>query len=188
LDISADLRQKGNAIVDLRIAQAADIPAIEDLIARSVMELMKGEYSAEQRRASIGPLFGVDRQIIEDGTYYVMEEAGKLVGSGGWSFRRTLFGGDAVEDRDDTPNSDAAHIRAYYVDPGAARTGIATRLLMRSETDARARGFTRFEMAATLTGRPFYTRHGYQAGDKFVYPLPGGLEFPLVYMGKTKLP
>ena len=95
------------------------------MIARSVMALMGREYSLEQRQASIGPLFGVDRQIIEDGTYYVVEHAGRLVGSGGWSFRRTLFGGDGVANRDDfrvTPGVDPAHIRAFYIDPSAART------------------------------------------------------------------
>src|SRR5262249_8178499 len=103
--------------MQIRQAHLADIEGIEALIARAVMDLMGQESYIEQRRASIGPLFGVDRQIIEDSTYYVVEQAGRLVGSGGWSFRRTLFGGDAVKDRDDSrlvPGVDPAHIRAFY--------------------------------------------------------------------------
>jgi GNAT superfamily N-acetyltransferase len=174
--------------MQIRTARLADIAQIETMIARSVMEVMGQEYTLEQRRASIGPLFGVDRQIIEDGTYYVVEDAGRLVGSGGWSFRRTLFGGDAVANRDDsrvTPGVDPAHIRAFYIDPSATRTGIGTRILLQSEADAAAQGFSRYEMMATLTGMPFYARHGYHAGSRFLYSLPGGLAFPLVHMGKT---
>jgi GNAT superfamily N-acetyltransferase len=172
----------------IRRARPADIAEIETLIARAVMALME-EYSLEQRRASIGPLFGVDRQIIEDGTYYVVEQAGRLVGGGGWSFRRTLFGGDAVTNRDDSrlvPGVDPAHIRAFYVDPNAARTGIGTQLLLQSEADAAALGFTRYDMMATLTGVPLYARHGYHAGSQLLFTLPGGLEFPLVHMGKSR--
>jgi GNAT superfamily N-acetyltransferase len=174
--------------MQIRRARLADIGEIETMIARAVMGLMGQEYSLEQRRASIGPLFGVDRQIIEDGTYYVVEQAGRLVGSGGWSFRRTLFGGDAVTNRDDSrliPGVDPAHIRAFCVDPGAARTGIGTRILMQSEADAMAQGFLRCEMMATLTGMPFYARHGYHAGSQFLFTLPGGRTFPLVRMGKS---
>jgi GNAT superfamily N-acetyltransferase len=175
--------------MQIRRARLTDIAAIETVIARAVMELMGQEYSLEQRRASIGPLFGVDRQIIEDGTYYVVEEASRVVASGGWSFRRTLFGGDAVANRDDSkvvPGVDPAHIRAFYVDPGASRTGIGTLLLLQSEADAAAQGFSRYEMMATLTGMPFYARHGYCAGSQFLYTLPGGLAFPLVHMGKSR--
>jgi GNAT superfamily N-acetyltransferase len=175
--------------MQIRKARLADIAEIETMIARSVMELMGQEYSLEQRRASIGPLFGVDRQIVEDGTYYVVEHAGRLVGSGGWSFRRTLFGGDGVANRDDSrldPDVDPARIRAFYVDPSAARAGVGTQILLQSETDAAAQGFSRYDMMATLTGRPFYARHGYHAGSELLVPLPGGLRFPLVHMVKRR--
>ena len=173
--------------MEVRQARIEDIPAIEALIACSVMELMAAEYSLEQRRASIGPLFGVDRRVVEDGTYLVVEAGGRLLGSGGWSFRRTVFGGDSIGDRDDTqavPGAEPAHIRAFYVDPGAARSGVGSLILRRSEADAMARGFNRFAMAATLTGRPFYARYGYRAGAKFPFLLPGGIEFPLLRMNK----
>ena len=102
-----------NSSMQIRKARLEDIAEIESMIARSVMALMGREYSLEQRQASIGPLFGVDRQIIEDGTYYVVEHAGRLVGSGGWSFRRTLFGGDGVADRDDFPSNSRRRSRAH---------------------------------------------------------------------------
>jgi N-acetylglutamate synthase-like GNAT family acetyltransferase len=175
--------------MQIRKAGHADIAEIEAMIARSVMELMGQEYSLEQRRAAIGPLFGVDRQVIEDSTYFVVEHAGRLVGSGGWSFRRTLFGGDGVANRDDSrlsPDVDPAHIRAFFIDPGAARSGIGTQILWQSEADAAAQGFSRYDMMATLTGRPFYARHGYRAGEEFLFTLPEGLKFPLVHMGKSR--
>jgi GNAT superfamily N-acetyltransferase len=175
--------------MQIRKARLADIAQIEPMIARSVMELMGQDYSLEQRRASIGPLFGVDQQIIEDGTYYVVEQAGRLVASGGWSFRRTLFGGDGVANRDNSrlnPDADPAHIRAFFIDPSAARAGIGTQILLQSEADAAAQGFSRYDMMATLTGRPFYARHGYRAGSEFSYTLPEGLGFPLVHMEKSR--
>ncbi len=171
----------------MRMARLSDVAVIEALIERSVMALMGGDYSEDQRRRSIGPLFGVDRRVIEDGTYFLVEAEDRLVGAGGWSFRRTLFGGDAVAGRDDAraaPGVDPAHIRAYYVDPNAARGGIATALLLRSEMEAARHGFTRFEMGATLTGRPFYARHGYREGETLSVTLPGGLAFPIVRMTK----
>ena len=109
------------------------------------------------------------------------------MGSGGWSFRRTLFGGDAVGGRDDTravPGKEAAHIRAFYVDPAAARSGVGSLLLRRSEADATEAGFNRFTMGATLTGKLFYARHGYRPGAEFSFPLPGGIAFPLLHMNK----
>jgi GNAT superfamily N-acetyltransferase len=118
-----------------------------------------------------------------------VEQAGRLVASGGWSFRRTLFGGDRVANRDDSclsPDADPAHIRAFFIEPSAARAGIGTQILLRSEADAAAQGFSRYGMMATLTGRPFYARHGYRAGGEFSYTLPGGLEFPLVHMEKSR--
>ena len=172
----------------IRQASRQDIDAFRSLIERSVMRLMEPDYSLEQRRRSVGPLFGVDTQIIEDGTYYAVEMGGKLAGCGGWSFRRTLFGGDGVQDRDSAradPGADPARLRAFYVEPDCARQGIATLILERSEAAAAAYGFRKMELGATLTGQRFYLRHGYQAGDAIPFVLPGGVEFPLVHMEKA---
>ena len=152
------------------------------------MRLMEPDYSLEQRRHSIGSLFGVDTQIIEDGTYYAVEAGSRLVGCGGWSFRRTLFGGDGVQDRNNAradPGTDPAHLRAFYVEPDCARQGIATLILEASEAAASAYGFRTMELGATLTGERFYRRCGYRPGHPIPFSLPGGGEFALVHMEKT---
>ena len=172
----------------IRQASLADISAMQALVERSVMRLMEPDYSFEQRRHSIGPLFGIDTQIIEDGTYYAVEAGAKLVGCGGWSFRRTLFGGDGVQDRDNAradPSADPARLRAFYVEPDCARQGIATLILETSEAAASACGFRTMELGATLTGERFYLRHGYRPGHPIPFNLPCGVAFPLVHMEKT---
>ncbi len=115
----------------LRLATEADVPELEALIELSVQELQAAHYSAEQRRAALGPVFGVDRQLIRDGTYFVAEDAGRIVGCGGWSKRLTLYGGDrgrlaaeAVLD----PARGAARVRAFFVHPRWARRGIGRSL------------------------------------------------------------
>lgn len=171
----------------LRPARRDDIGAIERLIERSVLTLMRNEHDAASLRRSIGPLFGVDRQIIDDGTYAVIERDGLIVAAGGWSDRRVLFGGDATGARDHArvdPARDPAHIRAFYVDPAHARGGLGAALLRHSERSAIRLGFRRFALGATLTGVPFYQRHGYEAGEIFTFLLPDGHPFPLRHMSK----
>jgi GNAT superfamily N-acetyltransferase len=110
------------------------------------------------------------------------------VACGGWSRRRTLFGGDARADRDEAlldPRVDAARIRAFFVDPAHTRRGLARTILDRSEADARAAGFTRFELMATEAGVRLYEKCGYEAGNAVDHPLPGGLSIRFVPMTKT---
>ena len=174
--------------MELRRARPSDIGPIETLIDRAVTQLMAPDYDTALLRSSVGPLFGVDRQIIDDGTYYVVEHEGRIVAAGGWSFRNVLFGGDAVGTRDDKrsdPVSDSAHIRAYYVDPDYTRSGFGTLLLQKSEGAAVDFGFSRFALGSTLTGVTFYERHGYTAGEHFNFKLPGETLFPLRHMTKT---
>ncbi|MBU9324879.1 GNAT family N-acetyltransferase [Burkholderia gladioli] len=178
---------EGDAMNQLqtRHAELSDIPSIEALIEYSVTELMMREYSDEQRRLSIGALFGVDRKLIEDRTYFVVESDGVIAGCGGWSFRRKAFGGEAVANREAgclDPATEAAHIRAFYVHPQFARLGIATLLMKTSETAARERGFTRLQLTATLTGQHFYAKYGFQARERLDFLLPGDVRFPLVEM------
>jgi len=174
--------------MDLRTALAADIPAIERLIETSVRTLQAGDYSLAQREAALHKVFGVDRQLIADKTYFLIEEAGTLIGCGGWSYRATLFGADALHGRDETrldPGVDAAKIRAFFVHPDAARRGVATRLLAACEAAAAAAGFTRLELGATLTGIPFYARHGFVAGTRMEAPLGDAESLAIVRMGKA---
>jgi len=172
---------------DLRLATLDDIPAIEALIAASVNGLQAGDYSAAQRASALGSVFGVDRQLIRDGTYFVIENAGAFIACGGWSKRKTLYGSDTVEGKDDAlldPSVDAARIRAFFVHPDWARRGLGSRLLDAGEQAARAAGFKRLELGATLTGIPLYERHGFQPLERSEVPLPNGATLPIVRMWK----
>src|SRR5882672_3447876 len=148
----------------LRKATLADIPQIEALIARSARGLSAEDYRPSQIEGALRGAFGVDTQLLADQTYFVVEEDGRFVGCGGWSFRATLFGGDARAGRDSSmldPHTQAAKIRAFFVDPQDARRGIGTLLLEHCENEARAHGFSRVELMATLPGVKLYAARGY---------------------------
>ncbi len=174
-------------MIRIRPATLAEKPELETLIARSARGLSKDDYTPEQVEGALRGAFGVDTQLIHDGTYFVAEEDGRIVGCGGWSRRRTLFGGDARADRepgDLDPAVDAAKIRAFFIDPAHARRGIGRAILAECERAAQARGFRRFEMMATLPGVRLYQVCGYVALDQVSYPLESGLTIPFVRMGK----
>ncbi len=172
----------------IRLATLEDVPALQALIAESVNGLQAADYSAEQRVGALGTVLGLDRQLIRDGTYFAIEEAGRIVACGGWSRRRTLFGSDHVAGKDDAwldPATDAARIRAFFVDPRWARKGLGTRMLEACEAAARAAGFRRLELASTLTGIAFYTVHGYSGSERIEVPLVNGEVLPVVRMSKS---
>jgi GNAT superfamily N-acetyltransferase len=172
----------------LRPATTADSAQIRELIARSIRGLGAGDYTAEQIEGALEGAFGLDSQLIADGTYFVAESEGRLLGCGGWSYRRTLFGGDARAGRDAgtlDPTADAARIRAFFVDPDAARRGIGSALLERCEGEARRHGFRRAEMMATLPGVRLYAARGYVPGERIRHPLAHGLAIEFVPMSKS---
>ena len=179
-----------------RVATVDDIPRIGPLIEASVRGLSVEEYSPSQMDQALGTWLGLDTQLIADGTYFVVEPAGQpgvLAACGGWSRRRTPYGSDHRPGRDDAlldAKTEAAKIRAFFVHPEWARRGIGSRLLEMCETAARAEGFTRCEMGATLPGIPLYRRHGYVEGERVELPLENGETLPIVKMGKnlTSLP
>ncbi len=172
----------------LRRATLEDQPVLGELIARSIRGLGADDYSQGQIDAALNGAFGVDTALIRDGTYFVaITQSGKIVGCGGWSRRRTLFGSDARAERDDAdldPRTEAAKIRAFFVDPAHARQGIGRALLERSESEAEAAGFSRLELMATLPGVRLYERYGYVPGESLSYPLPGGFSIRFVPMSK----
>lgn len=151
----------------IREARHAEIPALEKLIARSARGLGDGFYSEAETEAAIAHVFGVDSDLVDDGTYLVVEEAdGTPIACGGWSRRKTLFGGDNFAGRETgflDPRTDAARIRAFFVVPEAARRGVASALLAACEGRAAAAGFTTMALMATLPGVPFYAARGYIA-------------------------
>jgi GNAT superfamily N-acetyltransferase len=172
----------------LRTATRADRSALQLLIARSARELGAGDYRPEQIEGALQGAFGVDTQLIDDGTYFVAEAAEQLVGCGGWSWRGTLFGGDSHAERSARaldPLTDAARIRAFFVDPAWARRGIGRALLQRCEAEARARGFTRFELMGTLPGVRLYQALGYIADEPVRYPVAPGVTIDFVPMHKA---
>ncbi len=174
-----------------RLAMACDLEGIRGLIDASVRGLGPQAYSPSQIEQALGTWLGLDTQLITDQTYFVVEpadEPGTLVACGGWSRRKTPFGADARPGRDDTlldPRLDAAKIRAFFVHPGWARQGIGSRLLTLCEEAARAEGFARCEMGATLTGIPLYRHHGYVEGERQELPLANGETLAIVKMEKS---
>ena len=171
----------------LRAATPADIPALERLISTSARGLSRADYTDEQIEAALGGAMGVDSELIRDGTYFVVEADGEIVGCGGWSRRRTLFGADAGPGRESAlldPSHEAARIRAFFVHPDWARRGIGRRLLDRCEAAARAHDFTAAELMATMPGQRLYRACGYVAGAPIQHPLREGLTIEFVPMRK----
>ena len=195
--------------VDIRIrkAQAADVPALQRLIMASVRELQVEDYSPQQMEAALESVFGVDSQLIADGTYLVaearvvdarrdLEESDEkkhsgpewtIAGCGGWSKRKTLYGSDHYAGREDTlldPARDAAKIRAFFIHPAWARRGVGSRVLEACEAAAREAGFTSYEMGATLTGAKLFGPKGYVPIARIEVPLKNGLTLPVIHMAK----
>jgi N-acetylglutamate synthase-like GNAT family acetyltransferase len=172
----------------LRRARRDDVGALQRLIEDSVRQLGASWYSLEQIASALRFMFGVDTQLIDDGTYYVVQEADRVVAAGGWSARRTLFGGDQWKHGADAPldpATDAARVRAFFVDPGSARRGLGRMLFDQCLGDARAAGFRRLELMATLPGEPLYRALGFEPDEQVKLALPDGVEVPLVRMSRT---
>jgi GNAT superfamily N-acetyltransferase len=171
----------------IRRATLEDRAALERLIAESARGLSRGDYSAEQVEAAIASVFGVDTDLIRDGTYYVAEAEGSPIACGGWGKRRTLFGGDRYAARDSgelDPLTEPAKIRAFFVHPGWARRGVAGAILETCEHEAKAFGFRSLELMATLPGVRLYASRGYEAGERVAYEIADGVRIELVPMKK----
>lgn len=171
----------------LRKASLEDGPAISRLIELSARGLSRADYTDEQIEAAIREVFGVDSELIRDGTYIVAEAEGRLIGCGGWSRRGTLFGGDQYAGRESKeldPSSEAARIRAFFVHPEWARLGVGRAILERCEHEARAYGFRSLELMATLPGLKFYRSLGYKGSERVTYRLGQGTMIDFVPMRK----
>jgi GNAT superfamily N-acetyltransferase len=172
----------------LRNATLADRELLLDLIARSARELSAADYRPEQVEGALRGAFGVDSQLILDGSYFVVEESGIIVGCGGWSYRKTLFGGDTRPERDAAeldPRTEPAKIRAFFVDPAHARRGIGTLLLEKCESEARRRGFSCVELMATLPGIRLYCARGYSGVQQVQYEVSPGVSIEFLPMSKA---
>lgn len=177
--------------VQIRKAIESDIPRLREIIEASVRGLQANEYSLAQIDGALQSVYGVDSQLIADGTYFVAEAVSEgkpvLVGCGGWSKRKTLYGGDQYAGREDSlldPSRDAAKIRAFFVHPAHVRRGIGSLILKACEDAAQAAGFKRLEMGATLSGVAFYKAKGYSEVENQQVPLNNGERLPIVRMTK----
>jgi GNAT superfamily N-acetyltransferase len=189
--------------IRIRLAVSADIPVLRTLINASVRGLQTRDYTPSQIESALATVYGVDTQLLADGTYFVAEAGAEqggctaeaaaptftpiIVGCGGWSKRKTLYGGDQWTGREAAllvPQHDAAKIRAFFIHPSWTRRGIGTMILEACESAAVAAGFTRFEMGATLTGVLLYQARGYVALENLEVPLANGESLPIVRMEK----
>jgi GNAT superfamily N-acetyltransferase len=188
--------------IRLRLAVPEDVPVLRQLIDASVRGLQTQDYTAAQIEGALKTVFGVDSQLIADGTYIVAEPAAEavggggemylparstIIGCGGWSKRKTLYGSDNWTARENLlldPLRDAAKIRAFFIHPQWARRGIGTLILQACEDAARAAGFKRYEMGATLTGAKLFGAKGYVAVKPISIPLVNGELLPVIHMEK----
>ncbi|MDB5453321.1 MAG: GCN5-related N-acetyltransferase protein [Caulobacteraceae bacterium] len=169
-----------------RLATLEDIDRLRPLMDAAIAELQQGFLTPAQIESS-KTVMGMDRQLIVDGTYFVVEADGLVAGCGGWSRRATLYGGDHSPGRDAAlldPATDAARVRAMYTHPDFARRGVGSLILTLCEDAARAEGFSRLELMGTLSGVPLYERAGFRAIER-IEDARGGAPVPLVRMGKT---
>ena len=167
----------------IRPAAAADVPALEALIERSARALSVGFYTPAQLDTVIAEVFGVDSQLVADGTYFVVECDGVAAACGGWGKRSTGCGGDKAKKAPERlldPATEAAKIRAFFVDPAMARRGIASRLMAHCAAEAADAGFTALELVATLPGVPLYAKLGFEEVQR--YDLALSVPVPVVLM------
>lgn len=171
----------------LRKATLADVPELRLLIARSAHGLSKHDYRPSQVEGALRGAFGVDSQLLADETYFVVEESGRCVGCGGWSFRSTLFGSDAHADRDASviATDQPAKIRAFFVDPDHARRGIGSLLLEHCESQARSHGYKEVELMATLPGLKLYAARGYVGSAVATFDVGDGEVIEFIPMRKS---
>ncbi|PCJ44331.1 MAG: GNAT family N-acetyltransferase [Moraxellaceae bacterium] len=171
----------------VRLAELKEVDDIQRLIEKSSRSLAASDYTSEQIEIALKGVWGLDTQLILDHTYFVSEVDGILVGCGGWSRRATLFGNDALKERDDSklnPAEDAAKIRAFFVHPQYARRGIGSTILKHCEKEAIKSGYCRFELGATLPGQRLYQSFGYIAGTPYDYECVPGKYMKIVPMHK----
>jgi GNAT superfamily N-acetyltransferase len=175
------------ANIHLRLATPEDVPVLRELIDASVRGLQTQDYTPAQIEGALETVFGVDSQLIADGTYIVAEAGSTIAGCGGWSKRKTLYGSDHWTGREDSlldPLRDAAKIRAFFIHPDWARRGVGSMILRACEDAARAAGFRRYEMGATLTGAKLFGVKGYVAVRPISIPLVNGEVLPVIHMEK----
>ena len=177
---------RGPIQLSSRLAAPDDLDELRALMRRAITELQKPFLNDEQIVSS-RTIMGLDTQLIEDGTYFIVESAGSLAGCGGWSRRATLYGGDQTPGRSPRlldPAIDAARVRAMYTHPDHVRKGVGRLILSLCEQAARRERFAAVELMGTLSGVPLYMACGYTPLEQ-VLDARGGVAVPLVRMRKA---
>lgn len=175
-------------MINIRSAKIEEVQTLNELITLSARELSRDDYSKEQIESAIQYIFGVDTELVNDHTYFVIEKNGEIAGCGGWSRRKTLFGGNQFAGRENSnfldPSKDAAKIRAFFIHPKFARQSLGSLLLKHCERQALLYGYARLEMMATLPGVKLYKKLGYQDVSDELVVLPNKISLEFVRMSK----
>jgi GNAT superfamily N-acetyltransferase len=172
----------------LRVATVADLDALDELMKRATRDIFPRFYDADQTASAVRYVASVDRQLVEDGTYFACETGTGLVACGGWSKRAKLYTGSGDAQGDDRlldPATDAAHVRAMYTRPDWTRRGLGRRILEACEAAARADGFRMLTLGATLPGLPLYEAFGFEETGREDVVMPDGTPLPCVWMEKA---
>ena len=176
-------------MISIRLACIKEVKTLNQIIALSAMELGKEDYSEQEIKVAIQYIYGIDTDLVNDKTYFVIEKNGEVAGSGGWSKRKKLFGGNNFVGNSESvfldPLKDAAKIRAFFIHPKFARQGLGSMLLQYCELQAQKNGFTQLEMMATLPGVKLYKQLGYEAVSNEVVILPNKVSLRFVHMRKN---
>jgi len=176
-------------MINIRLADIKELKTLNEIITMSARDLSRDDYSEQEIKSAIQYVFGVDTELVNDKTYFVIEKDGEIAGCGGWSKRKTLFGGNQFSGRGETtfldPSKDAAKIRAFFIHPKFARQGLGSILLTHCEQEAMKNGFTQLEMMATLPGVKLYKTLSYKSVSDEVVMLPNKVPLKFVRMRKN---
>jgi GNAT superfamily N-acetyltransferase len=172
----------------LRLATAADVDAIDALMKASIAAHFPVVYDARQTASAVEYIGAVDPMLVDDGTYFVIEEDGELIACGGWSRRDKLYTGSGAGSDDARlldPATEPARVRAMFVRGDRGRRGLGTRILEACESAARAEGFRRLALMATMPGLPLYERYGFTIVERVDIPMPDGVSIAGAAMEMT---
>jgi GNAT superfamily N-acetyltransferase len=174
----------------LRLARVEEADAIDALMKAATRDIFPTTYDERQTASSIRYVASVDGDLIADGTYFVIEAAGELVACGGWSRRDKLYTGSGAAAGDARlldPSTEPARVRAMFTRADWTRRGLGTRILAACESAARAEGFKRLALMATLPGLLLYRKYGFVGDEHQPVTMPDGVSIDCVPMEKAVL-
>jgi putative acetyltransferase len=135
-------------LLTIRPVTAADIDPLAALQEASIMRHGIAAYGEAKARAWARVGHEFKRVLVEDGQFFVAEQAGERLGVGGWS--------------PDSLENGVAWIRYLFVHPDHVRRGIGRRLVEVAEAAALNVGRSRFDVWSSVNAVPFYQALGYR--------------------------